>query len=214
MTEQFQENFFLAIRMLLLMVLEIYIIITHYTLAGASAWMLLLLACFTGAVVSKELTDGRLRLVLAGISCILCVCIIIITRNEFLLIGIYVMFEIVSMAKQGLIWYFMPLVPACINIQDGTGMQLLITILIGMVYVQNDFIVAAYKKQAIEEEIENLKNIKISPTLENKEILNNVKIKLKMNNNEFNFGTATNLTNYSKTSTKIFNLIFFFYFSS
>lgn len=151
MTEQFQENFFLAIRMLLLLVLEIYIIITHYTLAGASAWMLLLLACFTGAIVSKELTDGRLRLVLAGISCILCVCIIIITRNEFLLIGIYVMFEILSMAKPGLIWYFMPLIPACINIQEGTGMQLLITILIGMVYVQNDFIVAAYKKQAIED---------------------------------------------------------------
>jgi len=46
MTEQFQENFFLAARMLLLLVLEIYIILTHYTLAGASAWMLLLLACF------------------------------------------------------------------------------------------------------------------------------------------------------------------------
>jgi len=51
------------------------------------------------------------------------------------------------------------------------------------------------------------KDVLIVVENQNQEILNNVKIKLKMNNNEFNFGTATNLTNYSKTSTKIFNLI-------
>ncbi|MCI9079509.1 MAG: hypothetical protein HFH68_11385 [Lachnospiraceae bacterium] len=155
MTGQFQENFFLAIRMVLLLALEIYIILTHYTLAGASAWMLLLLACFTGASVSKELTDGKLRLVLAGVSCILCICIIIIIGNEFLLLGIYIMFEILSMVKPGLIWYSMPFVPVCINIHEDTGMQLLITILIGMVYVQNDFIVVAYKKQAMEDMVSN-----------------------------------------------------------
>lgn len=151
MTEQFQENFFLAVRMLLLLVLEIYIILTHYTLAGASAWMLLLLACFTGSVISKELVYGKWRLVFAGVSCILCIFIIIITRNEFLLAGIYVMFEIISMARPRLIWYFVPLVPVCINLCKDTGIYLLITILIGMFYIQNDFIVATYRKQAIED---------------------------------------------------------------
>lgn len=150
MTEQFQENFFLAVRMLLLLVLEIYIILTHYTLAGASAWMLLLLACFTGAAVSKELADGKLRLVLAGASCVLCTAIII-TSNEFLLLGIYVMYEIISMAKPGLIWYFMPLVPVCVKPGEGTGVQFLIIFLIGMFYVQNDFIVVSYKKQLEED---------------------------------------------------------------
>ncbi len=149
MTEQFQENFFLAARMLLLLVLEIYIILTHYTLAGASAWMLLLLACFTGAVVTKELADGRWRLVFTAASCVLCIFIIIITENKFLLLGIYVLFEIISMVKPGIVWYFVPLVFVCIKPGEGTGIQFLITILIGMFYVQNDFIVVSYKKQAI-----------------------------------------------------------------
>ena len=151
MTEQFQENFFLAARMLLLLVLEIYIILTHYILAGTSAWMLLLLACFTGAVVTKELADGRWRLVFTAASCVLCIFIIIITENKFLLLGIYVLFEIISMVKPGIVWYFVPLVFVCIKPGEGTGIQFLITILIGMFYVQNDFIVVSYKKQAIED---------------------------------------------------------------
>lgn len=151
MTEQFQESFFLAVRMLLLLVLEIYIILTHYIVTGASAWMLLLLASFTGAVVLKELAEGKWRFILAGASCVLCICIIMINGKEFLLLGIYVMFEMLSMARPGIIWYFLPLVPACINSWAGTGMQLLVTILIGMLYVQNDFIVISYKKRAEED---------------------------------------------------------------
>lgn len=151
MTEQFQESFFLAVRMLLLLVLEIYIILTHYIVTGASAWMLLLLASFTGAVVLKELAEGKWRFILAGASCVLCICIIMINGKEFLLLGIYVMFEMLSMARPGIIWYFLPLVPACINSWSGTGMQLLVTILIGMLYVQNDFIVISYKKRAEED---------------------------------------------------------------
>lgn len=151
MKEQFQENFFLAVRLLLLLVLEIYIILTHYIVTGASAWMLLLLASFTGAVVLKELTEGKWRFILAGLSCVLCICLVIINRKEFMLLGIYVMFEILSMIKPGIIWYFLPLVPACIDSWEGAGLQLLVTVITGMVYVQNDFIVVSYEKQAAED---------------------------------------------------------------
>lgn len=151
MTDKFRENFFLAVRMILLLVFEIYIILTHNITTGASAMMLLLLASFTGMLVLKELAGERYRIFLAGISCILCICIIVFIGKEFILLGIYLVFEILSLIKPGLIWYFIPLVLACMPAWADAGVQLVVTLLIGIFYIQNDFVVNSYKIQTKED---------------------------------------------------------------
>lgn len=151
MTDKFRENFFLAVRMILLLVFEIYIILTQNITTGASAMMLLLLASFTGMLVLKELAGERYRIFMAGISCILCICIIIFIGKEFILLGIYLVFEILSLIKPGLIWYFIPLVLACVPAWADTGVQLVVTLLMGIFYIQNDFVVNSYKIQTKED---------------------------------------------------------------
>lgn len=151
MTDKFRENFFLAVRMILLLVFETYIILTHNITTGASAMMLLLLASFTGMLVLKELAGERYRIFLAGISCILCICIIVFIGKEFILLGIYLVFEILSLIKPGLIWYFIPLVLACMPAWADAGVQLVVTLLIGIFYIQNDFVVNSYKIQTKED---------------------------------------------------------------
>lgn len=146
MEKRFQGDFFLAVRMGLLIILEIYIVISDYILSGASAWVLLLLAFFTGASAGKELAEKRGRWILAAVSCILCVFIICIIGKEFMPLAIYTIFEVFYIVKPGILWYFLPLIPACIPGWDRTGVQILETLLLGIIYIQNDFVVLYYKE--------------------------------------------------------------------
>ena len=59
MTEQLRENYFLAIRVILLLALEIYIVLSQSVLTGASDKVLLLLALFVGAMAGKELVKKK-----------------------------------------------------------------------------------------------------------------------------------------------------------
>ena len=59
MTEQLRETYFLAIRTCLLLVLEIYIVLSQSVLTGASSRVLLLLAFFIGTVAGKELVKRK-----------------------------------------------------------------------------------------------------------------------------------------------------------
>lgn len=146
MEKQFQWDFFLAVRMGLLLVLEIYIVVSHYILAGVSAWVLLLLAFFTGASAGKELAEKKGRWIMAGVSCILCVCIIWFLGKEFLLLGIYTIFEMLYIVKPGILWYFIPVILAFVPGWDATGAQILEILILGIVYIQNDFVVDYYKE--------------------------------------------------------------------
>ena len=62
MGEQLRENYFLAVRMGVLLVLELYIVVTQPEMAGASAGMLLLLALFFGSMIVKEFVKGKKRI--------------------------------------------------------------------------------------------------------------------------------------------------------
>ena len=55
MTEQLRENYFLAVKMLLVLVSEIYLLTIEFAQAGASGGMFLLLALFFGSFIMQEL---------------------------------------------------------------------------------------------------------------------------------------------------------------
>lgn len=57
MGEQLRDNYFLAVRMGLLLILEIYIALSQAVFTGASVRVLLLLALFIGAMAGKELVE-------------------------------------------------------------------------------------------------------------------------------------------------------------
>ena len=103
-TEQLRERYFLAIRMLLVMAVEIYIVLSQSVLTGAPAWVLLLLALFFGAMAGKELTNKKIKWIFTWLSAVLFIIIFFTLGREFLLLGILLFYEILFLIKPGFFW--------------------------------------------------------------------------------------------------------------
>lgn len=153
MEEQIRENYFLAVRISLLLILEIYIVLSQSVLTGASYKVLLLLALFVGAMAGKELVGHRKKWLFFAVSAFLWAVMIGVLGNEFLLLGILLGYEMISSIRPGLFWYCIPLAFACIPSEMGVYVQLIITLFLGMFYIQHDFVVESYRKQTKEDTI-------------------------------------------------------------
>lgn len=154
MTERLRENYFLAVRICLLLALEIYIVLSQSVLTGASSRVLLLLAFFVGAIAGKELvTQKRDKWILLGVAVLLCGIMIKFLGKEFILLGILLGYEILSLLKPSFFWYCVPFAVACVPSEIGIYVQLMITLLICMLYVQHDYVVDSYRKQTREDTI-------------------------------------------------------------
>ena len=154
MTERLRENYFLVVRICLLLALEIYIVLSQSVLTGASSRVLLLLAFFVGAFAGKELVGRkREKYILLGIAILLCGIMIKFLGKEFILLGILLGYEILSLLKPSFFWYCVPFAVACVPGEIGIYVQLMITLLICMLYVQHDYVVDSYREQTREDTI-------------------------------------------------------------
>ena len=153
MGEQLRENYFLAVRMGVLLVLELYIVVTQPEMAGASAGMLLLLALFFGSMIVKEFVKGKKR-IFSFVLCLFFYIIIVAAFGRcFLLLGVPLAYEVISFTGFGIAWYIFPELISLIPSQVGFTERLLIVFFIGIIYVQNDLVVMVYKKQLKEENL-------------------------------------------------------------
>lgn len=151
MGEQLRNNYFLAVRMGLVLVLEIYIVLSQSVLTGASARVLLLLALFVGVIAGKELVERGKRVVFFVVAAILLYFIIAFLGNAFLLLGIFLYYEILTCFRPGMLWYMLPVVAACIPGEMNVYLQIIVTLLLGIIYFQNDFVVGSYRQQTKED---------------------------------------------------------------
>lgn len=151
MNERLRNDYFIVLRMILFIVMEMYIVLSQSVLTGASAKVLLLLALFIGAVAGKELAGDRYKLIFLAISGVLLAFIIKILGDEFYLLGALLFYEVLTYFKPKLIWYFCPLIFAFVPSNIGYGTTFIITVFIGMIYYQHDFVVEDYRKQSKED---------------------------------------------------------------
>lgn len=153
MTEQIRENYFLAVKMLLMLVSEIYLLVIQFGQAGASGEMLLLLALFLGFFVGEELLKNRLRLLFLVLLAAELFFLMNLYGESFLLLGILLAYEFVSYMKfrfrqaGSVIWYFFPILIAWIPTQNDMFAQVAVALLAGIIYIQHDFIVTSYRKE-------------------------------------------------------------------
>lgn len=153
MTEQLRENYFLAVRISLVLILEIYIVLSQFILTGAAARVLLLLALFVGAMAGKEMVEQNKKWILFGLSILLWTVMLVVLGKEFLLLGILLCYEGILYMKPGILWYFMPLAIACVPSNISISVQMMITIFLAVIYIQHDFVVESYRKQMEEDMI-------------------------------------------------------------
>ena len=154
MAERLRENYFLIVRICLLLALEIYIVISKSILTEASGRVLLLLALFVGVISGKELIrDKKKKLALILVAAVLCGIMIYYLGNEFILLAVFVCYEALSLYHPSLVWYCVPFFATYVSSDIGVYVQLLFTLLIGIIYVQHDFVIRSYKEQTREDTI-------------------------------------------------------------
>lgn len=153
MEERFRENYFVLLRITLLLILEIYIVLSQSVLAGASVKVLLILALLIGIIAGKELVEHRWQSLFLGIAGMILLMIWFTLGTTFILLGIFLGYEILTYLRPLMFWYFVPLGFAFVPNETDSSVQLIIAILIGLIYFQHDFIVESYRKQTKEDTI-------------------------------------------------------------
>lgn len=153
MEERFREHYFVLLRIVLLLILEIYIILSQSVLTGASVKALLILALFIGVIAGKELVERRLQGVFLGVAGILLLIILFTLGTSFTLLGVFLCYEVLTYLRPCMLWYFIPLGFAFVSGETDSSVQFIIAVLIGLIYCQHDFVVEAYRKQTKEDTI-------------------------------------------------------------
>ncbi len=153
MEERFRERYFVLLRIVLLLILEGYIILSQSVLAGASVEVLLILALFIGLSAGKELVERRYRILLLGIAWVFWFVVVFTVGTSFALLGVYLCYEVLTYCKPRMLWYLIPLGFAFIPGETELSVQLLTAVLLGIIYGQHDFVVEAYRRQTYEDTI-------------------------------------------------------------
>ncbi len=153
MEEQLRDYYFLAVRIGLLFVLEIYIALSQSVLTGASVKVLLLLALFIGSVAGKELVKNKMRVLFFVAAIVLFAVILNELGKSFLLLGIFLCYEILTVVKPNAMWYFLPILFACIPNGEHLYTQIVLSIFLSIIYLQHDFVVESYHRQTQEDNI-------------------------------------------------------------
>lgn len=151
MEERFREHYFVLLRIALLLVLEVYIILSQSVLTGASAEVLLILALLIGVIAGKELAERRYQLICLAAAGVVWLIVLFAVGTAFTCLGIYLCYEVLTYFKPRMFWYILPLGMAFIPSVIGNSEQVMIAVLIGLIYCQHDFVVESYRKQAKED---------------------------------------------------------------
>ncbi|MBO5387327.1 MAG: hypothetical protein J6A59_04210 [Lachnospiraceae bacterium] len=151
MSEQLRDNYFLAVKIIMLIALELYIALAKNVLTGASGMVLLLLALLIGCFSLVQLFDKLIRwMCLCG--CVILLIVIITNLDKaFVLLGICLAYDIISYLKPSFIWYFTPLIFGIIESDINSYVRILACLFIGIIHIQHDFIVESYRKQTVED---------------------------------------------------------------
>lgn len=153
MEEQFREYYFVLLRVALLLILEIYIVLSRSVLTGASAKVLLILALFIGVIAGKELVERRFQVLFLGAAGILLFFIIFTLGRIFTLLGVFWCYEVLTYFRPKPVWYLLPLSFVCVPGEIDVLIQLILTVFMGIIYCQHDFVVESYRKQTKEDTI-------------------------------------------------------------
>ena len=153
MEERFRNHYFVLLRIALLLVLEAYIILSQSVLTGASVEVLLILALFIGVVAGKELVRTKYQLLFLAVAGIVWLLVLFEVGSNFVLLGVYLCYEILSHFKPRMFWYILPWGLAFVPSTIEQSVQLMIAILVGFVYWQHDFVVESYRRQTKEDTI-------------------------------------------------------------
>lgn len=160
MIEQIRENYFLAVKTLLVLAGEICLLVIEFEQTGASGRMLLLLALFFGLFAGEELSKGRVKACFLAALIIAFSFLFLLYGENFWLLGILLMYEVISFGKSlledrffrhfSVIWYLFPMILMWVPKEGSLFFRITLILLVAIIYIQHDFVVTSYQKEVRE----------------------------------------------------------------
>ncbi len=152
MGERLRDNFFIVVRIVIMLVFSLYGFFETST--GVSPLILLLVALYFCMMALKEMfVDKRYKLLFLGLGAAAFVAILLFGGNAYILMGLYLIYEAFALFNATLFVYFLPLLLAFVPTPIGFLTQLLIASMMTVIYVQHDLVIVAYQKQIHEETV-------------------------------------------------------------
>ncbi len=157
MHENFRKNYFIAVRIALMLIIVIYTIFSCSLLTGASVRVLLLLAFYMGVMSFKELAGKRTRIILSAAAGVLSCLIYSVFGSGTLLLGVLAGYEVITCIKPKPPWYFapvlLPLIKALSTMDGNINSCLAISLMLSLIYIQNDHVAEYYSARTKENDI-------------------------------------------------------------
>ena len=147
MNERLRENYFVMIRILSMLLLCCYGMLCAQDKTGVSLLILLLVSFYIGVMSLKELLTVKKKKMLSFVGVIIYLFLIYFGGEEFYLLGFFTLYEIMSLFPSiSFPWYFLPLIGTFIETSIGFLLQLVVTFMMAIVYIQHNFVVTGYQR--------------------------------------------------------------------
>ncbi|MBQ4485703.1 MAG: hypothetical protein II936_01700 [Oscillospiraceae bacterium] len=160
MHENIRNNYFLGVRMALLIIIVIYTNFSCSLMTGASVRVLLLLAFYIGFLTFRELADRKVQLLLLAAAGIVFCILYKLIGSGAMLMGVFAGYEVLTYLKPRFSLYFVPVLPCLImalqNMGGNEHSYLVISLLLMVIYLQNDKVVDFYAVRTKENDLNEL----------------------------------------------------------
>ncbi|MBR6256318.1 MAG: hypothetical protein IKR23_02980 [Lachnospiraceae bacterium] len=148
-----KENYYILVRMLLMLVYGMYGLSGNVESAGVPLRILLLLALFISAMMMKELAEGKWKPVFLTGALLLNIALFVIGGSSFMPLACFTGFEIISFFKGRVPLYFLMYLAVLVDSPLGNITEFMIVTMLIVFYVQHEYVVAGYEKRMYEDTV-------------------------------------------------------------
>lgn len=160
MNDRIRKNYFIFIKLALIVVFSIYGFISETEESGVSVTVLLLVSFFIGLMSVKELFDGKKKTIMVILALLVFFAIVYVGEKSFYFMGLFCAYELLSLFSGiDYKWYFLPLFGAFIDTSMGFLLQFVVVLMLAIIYVQQNYVVIDYQKR-MQEEVKVEQNLK------------------------------------------------------
>ncbi len=148
-----KENYYILVRMLLMLVYGMYGLSGNVGSAGVPLRILLLLALYISAMTIKELTEGKWKLFFLAGALLINIALFYFGRSCFMPLTCFTCFEIISFFKGRVPLYFLMYLAVFVDSPLGNITEFMIVTMLIVFYVQHEYVVAGYEKRMYEDTV-------------------------------------------------------------
>lgn len=148
-----KENYYILVRIILMLAYSMYGLSQNVTDAGVPLGVLLLVALYISVMTLKELTEGKRKAFFLAAALPVIVALIWIGGNGFILLAVFLGFEVIAFFKGGAPLYFLLYLAIFADTPLGNLTEFMIITMLIIFYIQHEFVVTDYEKQMHEDTI-------------------------------------------------------------